>query len=94
MNHTRASCGHSVIAEGAPGSSARKACERRTCGLPRCRSGLPAKFTQAECEAYCTLLDMGVRGWTVDRLTKDVLTAEGEKWVGLVEFLNHTKVGT
>lgn len=52
MNYTTARCGHQIIAEGAPGSSARKACERRTCGKPRCVSGLPAKFTDRECEAY------------------------------------------
>lgn len=32
MNYTTARCGHLVIAEGAPGSRQRKACERRTCG--------------------------------------------------------------
>jgi len=36
MNHTTASCGHSVIAAGAPGSDARKAQESQPCGNPHC----------------------------------------------------------
>jgi hypothetical protein len=31
MNHCKASCGHSVVAVGAPGSNARLACERGKC---------------------------------------------------------------
>jgi hypothetical protein len=31
MNHTKASCGHSVIAVGAPGSPARERCEQEPC---------------------------------------------------------------
>lgn len=85
MNHTIASCGCSVISVGAPGSMARRAQERRPCDKPRCRSGLPKKFTDEECEAYCRLLDSGVMGWIVDLLTKRVDTHQAT-YKDLVEF--------
>ena len=72
MNTITARCGHSVPAVGTPGSMARRAAESRTCDAPRCRSRLPAKFTDAECEAYCRLQDRQIRGWLVDMLTKRV----------------------
>lgn len=87
MNTTTARCGHSVPAEGAPNSGARRACEKRTCGNPRCESGLPAKFTDAECEAYCHLHDMGVRGWMVDLLNKKVHDDTDAEFPSLVAFL-------
>lgn len=89
MNHTKASCGHLVIAEGAPNSSARRAQERRTCELPRCKSGLPKKFTDRECAAYVWLHGRGIRPWVVDLLNKSVCNGRGEMFVSLVEFALH-----
>lgn len=71
MNTVVAKCGCSVPAVGAPGSSARRACESRTCDKPRCRSGLSRAFTDAECEAYVRLETMGF-AFTVDLVTHDV----------------------
>jgi hypothetical protein len=73
MNMTLAKCGHQVPAEGAPNSMARRACESRPCSLPRCCSGLSAKFTDEECEIYCYLHDTGCRGWLVDMVNKSVV---------------------
>lgn len=56
MNKTQACCGHYVIAEGAPGSLARKAQEKRTCGKARCESRLQDNFTDRECEAYVFMM--------------------------------------
>lgn len=90
MNHTTASCGCSVIAVGAPGSLARRVQELRSCEKPRCRSGLPDKFTDEECEAWCWLKDNGITGWSVCVITK--LCWEypepdySRRYPGLVEF--------
>lgn len=77
MNQTQASCGHSVVAVGAPGSMARRAQERRHCGQPRCRSGLPKKFTDAECEAFCHMSDCRI-SFTVDLLDKSAMIHRGK----------------
>ncbi len=78
MNTTIAKCGCSVTAEGAPGSGARRACEARTCNKPRCRSRLPEKFTDTECEIYCHLHDTGCRGWLIDLLNKSVVYVDSQ----------------
>jgi hypothetical protein len=92
MNTVKASCGHYVIAEGAPGSSARKAQEKRTCGKARCESRLPDKFTDRECEAYVFMLrkrDVWIR---LDKKTKSVVLYGGpipmrfDNLVELAEF--------
>lgn len=87
MNHVKARCGHLVPAVGAPGSAARKDCERRTCGSPRCESGLPAKFTDRECAAYVWMWD--TPPWVVDLIDKTVRTGSGTKYANLVEFATH-----
>ena len=83
MNKIKARCGHYVIAEGAPYSSARRAQEARHCGLPRCESNLPKKFTDRECAAYVWMWDKPP--WTVDLLTKRVKTPRNE-YANLIEF--------
>lgn len=95
MNTTTARCGHAVPAEGSPNSGARRACEQRTCGKPRCESRLPApKFTDAECEAYCQLHAMGIRGWLVDLATKMVHDDEEHEFPSLLSFLDfHVNAG-
>jgi hypothetical protein len=82
MNTTTARCGHPVPAVGDPGSRARRAAERRTCDSPRCRSGLPPKFTDEECKQYLHLVDLGV-GFLVDNVDKSVLLADGRKFASL-----------
>ncbi len=84
MNYTTARCGHSVPAVGAEGSLARKACESRTCDLPRCKSGLPSKFTDRECAAYVWMYDKRI--WTVDLLKKTVQTGDGTLYKNLIDF--------
>ncbi len=84
MNYTTARCGHSVPAVGEEGSLARFACERRTCGLPRCQSGLPENFTDRECAAYMWMYDKPT--WTVDLLKKTVRTGKGKTYKNLIEF--------
>jgi hypothetical protein len=76
MNATTASCGCPVPAVGAPNSSARRAVESRPCDKPRCRSNLPAKFTDAECEAFCLLHEAGC-AFMVDHLTRSVYMRVG-----------------
>lgn len=71
MKYTACRCGHLAVAVGAPGSQARREVESRTCARPRCRSELPAKFSDDECEAYCRLWDAGF-SFTVDLLGKGV----------------------
>lgn len=91
MNSIQARCGHSIPAIGSPGSLARRAAESRTCGRFRCESGLAAKFTEDECEAYCWLRRMGVRGWSVDMVTKDVVLerdGKSERFASLVSAAN------
>lgn len=90
MHHTKARCGHLVVAVGAEGSLARLAQEQRTCDHPRCKSGLSDKFSVGECEAYCRLHDMNVGGWVVDLVTKEVRTTSG-RFKGLIEFARHAK---
>lgn len=72
METINARCGHPVPAVGTPGSMARRAAMARTCEHPRCQSGLPAKFTDAECAAYVRLSRSRFRGWTVDYVDKSV----------------------
>lgn len=84
MNYTTAKCGHSVPAEGAPGSMARRACESRHCGLPRCESRLPAKFSDRECAAYVWMWAR-LNTWLVDLLDKTVNTSK-KKYANLIEF--------
>lgn len=86
-NYTTARCGHQVIAKGAEGSIARKACEKRTCGADRCESGLPRKFTDRECAAYVWMYD--TPPWTVDLLDKTVRAGDGTKYANLVDFAKH-----
>lgn len=86
-NYTTARCGHQVIAEGAPGSSALKACEKRTCDRPRCKSGLPDHFTDRECAAEIWMWDKPK--WMVDLDDKTVVTASGKRYANLVEFAKH-----
>lgn len=94
MNHTTASCGCSIPAIGALGSMARRVQELRPCNKPRCRSGLPKKFTDAEREAWCWLTDCGVTGWTVCYVGKRVwempdneaVLVKTATYPGLVEF--------
>ena len=94
MNTVIAKCGCSVPAVGAPGSTARLACERRTCDKPRCRSGLSQGFTDAECEAYVRLEAMGL-AFTVDLVTHDVQlrlpSGKVEKFANLVMALRATE---
>lgn len=85
MRLTKAACGHDVPAVGQPGSAARRAQEQRHCGLDRCKSGLPAKFTDEECAAYVWLMDRGIRPWLVDLLTKQV-NAGTKRYASLVAF--------
>lgn len=80
MNTTTASCGCQIPALGAPGSMVRSAIESQHCGKPRCESGLPKKFTDRECAAYVWLLHRGIRGWSVDMVTKDVLVPKGDSY--------------
>jgi hypothetical protein len=87
MNYTTARCGHQVVAEGAPGSSARKACENRTCDSPRCESMLPAWFTDRECAAYVWMY--AKTPWTVNLLDKTVKTGSGKRYANLIEFAKH-----
>lgn len=89
MNHIQASCGHMVPAEGSPGSFARLAAERRHCGKPRCESGLPAKFSDRECTAWAWLKHCYFRGWSVDLKTREVHTAGGRSYIGLIEYATH-----
>lgn len=86
MNHTTASCGHQVPAEGAPGSRARREQEKRHCGLSRCESGLPAKFTDRECAAYVWMWEK--THWTIDLMTKRV-HLPGKEFPNLIEFAKH-----
>jgi hypothetical protein len=88
MTYTRARCGHQVCADGSPGSAARRACESRACGAPRCESGLPTKFTDRECAAYVWLWKLKVGPWTVDLLTKNVKTPE-TGYANLIEFAQY-----
>jgi hypothetical protein len=73
VNHVTASCGHAVIAVGAPGSQARMECERmcKTCMEKAARAWL-------YCNGYIAglFLDM-------DRKT---VTYHGRTFAGLVEF--------
>ena len=88
MNHTQASCGCTVVAVGAPGSIARMTQESYSCGKPRCRSRLPDKFTDEECEALCWLQDCRIR-WSVDMITKkarDHTTSDPVEYGSLVEL--------
>lgn len=87
VNYTNASCGHSVPAIGAPGSMARRAAETRHCGLPRCESKLPAKFTDRECAAYVWMWNRGAP-WLVDLADKTVETPR-TKYASLIEFAQH-----
>jgi hypothetical protein len=87
MNYIKARCGHDVPAVGAPGSMARKAAERRACGLPRCESGLPDKFTDRECAAWVWM--WGRMNWIVDLATKGVVDATERKFPSLIEFAQH-----
>lgn len=91
MNTIKAKCGHYVPAEGAPGSSARKAQEKRTCGNARCESRLPDKFTDRECEAYVWAWEAYnvSTPWAVDLGTKRVTQFKKNKnkhYVSLIEF--------
>lgn len=90
MNYTKASCGCDVIAVGAPGSMARYAVERRPCDKPRCRSRLPEKFSDAECEAYCHLSNRGAR-FLVDLLDKSVIVLRDDdteiEFASLIEVM-------
>lgn len=87
MNFTIARCGHTVAAEGAPGSMARKACEDRTCGRARCRSGLPKKFTDAECDAYVFLADIQYEiGFVVSLINKSVLDGDGVRHASIIDL--------
>jgi hypothetical protein len=51
---------------------------------------LPAKFSDAECEAYCHLQDCGVRGWLVDMVNKSVVFIDDDdkqhRFASLVQF--------
>jgi len=87
VNHTTASCGCSVVAVGAPNSLARRAQEQRTCGKPRCRSGLPKKFTDEECEAWCWIVDHGIP-WSINMINKRAMDPTGDpvEYKNLVEF--------
>ena len=87
MNHITAHCGHQVPAEGAPGSRVRREQEKRHCGMPRCESGLPAKFTDRECAAYLWMWTKPP--WTVDLATKAVRMGNGRKFDNLIEFAKH-----
>ena len=88
MNHVTASCGHQVPAEGAPGSMARKAQERRHCGMPRCESGLPAKFSDRECAAYVWMWNQH-GPWLIDVVNKKVWGHDGNWFENLIEFAKH-----
>lgn len=72
----KAKCGHEI-------ESYRDA--PRSCGAPRCTSGLPLKFTDRECAAYMWLVDRGGSGWIVDLLTKKVHDANGREHADLIE---------
>lgn len=61
----------------------------RTTASCRYRSGLPKKFTDEECEAWCWLWDCGIKGWSVDYADKTVRDHSGSHdgdWLSLVEF--------
>lgn len=49
------------------------------------RNNLPAKFTQAERDAYDWLCDNNIRPWLVDLKTKEVNTPGG-KVKSLIEY--------
>lgn len=87
MNHTKASCGCSVAAVGSPNSIARRMQESRPCSKSRCRSRLPDKFTDEECEAWCWLWDCKITGWLLDWQDKSVRVV-GYDWdfPGIVAF--------
>ncbi len=86
MNQTIARCGHPVIAVGAPGSLARQAVEGRHCGLPRCESGLPKKFTDRECAAFVWLRHRGFKNWSVDMVSKDCRMEKGDRYVTFINL--------
>lgn len=50
------------------------------------RDDLPAKFSDAEREAYKWLYDCQVDGWSVDLATKKVFSLDGGYFNSLVEF--------
>ena len=83
MNTVKLSCGCIEPADGSPGSAARKSQKRRKCRKPRCRSGLPAKFSDRECAAYCWLY--GRMTFVADLVDKTVRTEAGTRYTNLVE---------
>ncbi len=88
MIYTTASCGCSIVAVGSPYSQARLASESRHCGKPRCEAGLPAKFTDQECGAYCWLKHRGFKNWSVDLLTKECRMEKGDSAVTFASLVN------
>lgn len=50
------------------------------------RDDLPAKFSEAEREAYKWLYDCQIIGWSVDLVTKKVFSLDGGYFNSLVEF--------
>lgn len=95
-------CGHpvEVPASAKPGGSCERAARGRPCPAPRCQTGLPGKFTDAECDAYHRLTSkvIGDRRfpWTaflVDMVDKSVFAnsrhGRSTRFPDLVSFARH-----